>query len=113
VSSAAASDALVIFGVTGDLAYKQIFPALHAMIRRGRLDVPILGMARAGSSLDELRARAKASIEEKGPLDSAAFAVLSRLLRYIGGNYEDAATFDALRAPPSAARSASNVAASS
>ena len=98
MSSAAASDALVIFGVTGDLAYKQIFPALHAMIRRGRLDVPILGMARAGSSLDELRARAKASIEEKGPLDSAAFAVLSRLLRYIGGNYEDAATFDALRA---------------
>ena len=97
-ATAAASDALVIFGVTGDLAYKQIFPALHAMVRRGHLDVPILGMARAGSSLDELRARAKASIEEKGPLDPAAFAKLSSLLRYIGGNYEDAATFDALRA---------------
>ena len=96
-TTTAASDALVIFGITGDLAYKQIFPALHAMIRRGQLNVPVLGMARAGSSLDELRARAKASIEEKGTLDAAAFATLSGLLRYVGGNYEDAATFEALR----------------
>jgi glucose-6-phosphate 1-dehydrogenase len=101
--SAATSDALVIFGVTGDLAYKQIFPALHAMIRRGRLDVPILGMARAGSSLDALRARARASIEERGPLDRAAFEKLAGLLQYIGGNYEDAATFEALRAALGAA----------
>ncbi len=92
------SDALVIFGVTGDLAYKQIFPALHAMVRRGQLRVPILGMARAGSSIDELRARAKASIEEKGALDPSAFDALSSQLRYVGGNYEDPATFDALRA---------------
>ena len=97
MSAVAASDALVIFGVTGDLAYKQIFPALHAMVRRGQLKVPILGMARAGSSLDELRARARASIEEKGGLDPTAFATLSSLLRYVGGNYEDAATFEALR----------------
>jgi len=97
VNGADTSDALVIFGVTGDLAYKQIFPALHAMIRRGRLDAPILGMARAGSSLDELRARARASIEEKGDLDPAAFEKLSSLLQYLGGNYEDASTFDALR----------------
>ncbi len=92
------SDALVIFGVTGDLAYKQIFPALHAMIRRGHLHVPILGMARAGSSIDELRARAQASIEEKGALDPASFEALASQLRYVGGDYEDPATFVALRA---------------
>ena len=91
------SDALVVFGVTGDLAFKQIFPALDAMIRRGHLDVPILGVARAGSSLDALRARAKESIEARGPLDPAAFAKLSDQLRYVGGNYEDAATYQALR----------------
>ncbi|MCC6991206.1 MAG: glucose-6-phosphate dehydrogenase, partial [Acidobacteria bacterium] len=91
------SDALVIFGITGDLAYKQIFPALHALIRRGHLDAPILGMARADSSIDELRARARASIEEKGDLDDAAFEKLSSLLQFIGGNYEDASTFDMLR----------------
>jgi glucose-6-phosphate 1-dehydrogenase len=96
--SGTASDALVLFGVTGDLAYKQIFPALHAMIRRGHLDVPILGVARAGSSIEALRARAKESIEARGPLDPAAFAKLSRLLQYVGGNYEDAATHAALKA---------------
>jgi glucose-6-phosphate 1-dehydrogenase len=95
--SAAAADALVLFGVTGDLAYKQIFPALHAMIRRGQLDVPILGVARAGSSLEALRARARESIEARGPLDPAAFATLSRRLQYVGGNYEDPATYEALR----------------
>lgn len=92
------ADALVIFGVTGDLAYKQIFPALHAMVRRGHLNAPIFGMARAGSSIEELRARAKASIEEHGTLDPQAFATLSGLLHYIGGNYEDASTFAALKA---------------
>ncbi|HUU33719.1 MAG TPA: glucose-6-phosphate dehydrogenase [Vicinamibacterales bacterium] len=97
MSATDTSDALVIFGITGDLAYKQIFPALHAMVRRGQLSAPILGMARAGSSIDELRARAKASIEEHGTLDPDAFATLSSLLHYIGGNYEDPATFEALR----------------
>ncbi len=92
-----ASDALVIFGITGDLAYKQIFPALHAMIRRGQLDAPILGMARAGSSIDELRERARASIEEHGDFDAAAFEKLSALLQYLGGNYEDDSTFDMLK----------------
>ena len=91
------SDALVVFGVTGDLAFKQIFPALHAMIRRGQLAVPILGVARAGSSLEALRARAKESIEAREPLDPAAFAALSDQLRYVGGNYEDPATYAALR----------------
>ena len=93
----APSDALVVFGVTGDLAFKQIFPALHAMVQRGHLDVPVLGVARAGSSLEELRARAKRSIEASGGFDPEAFAKLSALLRYVGGNYEDAATYDELR----------------
>jgi glucose-6-phosphate 1-dehydrogenase len=95
--SPTSADALVVFGVTGDLAYKQIFPALHAMIRRGQLEVPVLGMARAGSSLEELRARARASIEARGALDPAAFAKLSGLLRYVGGNYEDPGTYAQLR----------------
>jgi glucose-6-phosphate 1-dehydrogenase len=93
----APSDALVIFGVTGDLAFKQIFPALHAMVQRGQLDVPVLGVARAGSNLEELRARARSSVEASGTLDPPAFERLSTLLRYVGGNYEDPATFDALR----------------
>jgi glucose-6-phosphate 1-dehydrogenase len=93
----APSDALVVFGVTGDLAFKQIFPALHAMVQRGHLDVPVLGVARAGSSLEELRARAKRSIEASGGFDPEAFAKLSALLRYVGGDYEDAATCKELR----------------
>ena len=103
MNGAGTSDALVIFGVTGDLAYRQIFPALHAMIRRGQLDAPILGMARAGSSLEALRERARQSIEEHGDLDPAAFATLSARLQYVGGNYEDASTFEALRAALGAA----------
>ena len=95
--SAPTSDALVVFGVTGDLASKQIFPALHAMIRRGHLDVPILGMARAGWSLDELRARAKESIAKHDQLDPAAFTKLCELLRYVGGDYEDPGTYKMLR----------------
>src|SRR5258705_10459774 len=92
-----ASDALVVYGVTGDLAYKKVFPALHAIIRRGTLNVPILGMARAGWSLDELRARAKQSIEEHGELDPVAYAKLCQLLRYVGGNYEDPETAHVVR----------------
>ena len=98
----ATSDALVVFGVTGDLAYKQIFPALHAMVRRGQLDVPVLGVARAGSSLEELRARARAQHRGERRARPEAFAKLSALLRYVGGNYEDAATY--ARAAPGAGR---------
>jgi glucose-6-phosphate 1-dehydrogenase len=87
----------VVFGVTGDLAYKQIFPALHAMIRRRVLDVPILGVARAGSSLEALRDRARESIAAKGTPDPAAFETLAGRLRYIGGDYQDPATYVALR----------------
>ncbi len=98
------SDALVFFGATGDLAYKKIFPALQAMIRRGHLDAPIIGVARPGWSLDRLRERARQSLEEHGGVDEAAFGKLSSLLRYVGGDYNDRATFDALRTALDGAR---------
>jgi glucose-6-phosphate 1-dehydrogenase len=91
------SDALVFFGATGDLAYKQIFPSLQALIRRGALDVPVVGVARSGWSLEQLRARARDSLEHHGGLDRGAFDKLSSLLRYVDGDYADAATFARLR----------------
>jgi glucose-6-phosphate 1-dehydrogenase len=91
------SDALVFFGATGDLAYKKIFPALQAMIKRGTLDVPVIGVAKAGWNLDQLKARAKDSLEQHGGLDAAAWAKLSSLLQYVDGDYADAATFVAVR----------------
>jgi glucose-6-phosphate 1-dehydrogenase len=91
------SDALVFFGATGDLAYKKIFPALQTMLKRGNLDIPIIGVAKAGWNLDQLRARARESVERHGGLDAEAFERLSRLLRYVDGDYNDAATFNALR----------------
>jgi glucose-6-phosphate 1-dehydrogenase len=91
------SDALVFFGATGDLAYKKIFPALQAMTKRGHLNVPVIGVAKAGWNVDQLRARAKDSLEKHGGLDPAAFEKLSGLLRYVDGDYADATTFQALR----------------
>src|SRR5262245_26121311 len=91
------SDALVFFGATGDLAYKKIFPALQAMAKRGNLSVPVVGVAKAGWNLDQLKARAKDSVEKHGSLDPAAFAKLSGLLRYVDGDYNDTATFTQLR----------------
>src|SRR5438552_11030376 len=91
------SDALVFFGATGDLAYKKIFPALQAMARRGHLSVPVIGVAKAGWNLDQFKARARDSVEQHGGLDESAFAKLSNLLRYVDGDYEDPATFAALR----------------
>ena len=90
------SDTLVFFGATGDLAYKKIFPALQAMIKRGNLNVPIIGVAKAGWNLDQLKARAKDSLEKHGGIDPAAFEKLSGLLRYVDGDYNDVATFQAL-----------------
>ena len=90
-------DALVFFGATGDLAYKKIFPALHAMVKRGHLNVPVIGVAKAGWTLEQLRARARDSVEKHGGVDPAAFDTLSRLLRYVDGDYNDAATFQAIR----------------
>src|SRR5215469_11487870 len=91
------SDALVFFGATGDLAYKKIFPALQAMIKRGHLNVPVVGVAKAGWNLDQFRARAHDSLEKHGGVDTAAFSKLSGLLRYVDGDYQDPATFQALR----------------
>jgi len=91
------SDALVFFGATGDLAYKKIFPALQAMVKRGHLDVPVVGVAKAGWGLDELRARARDSVTKHGGLDASAFDKLCRLLRYVDGDYRDPATFANLR----------------
>jgi glucose-6-phosphate 1-dehydrogenase len=92
------SDALVFFGATGDLAHKKIFPSLQAMVKRGTLAVPVIGVAKAGWTLDQLKARARDSIEQHGGgVDSQAFEKLASLLRYVDGDYADAATFEALR----------------
>src|ERR1700733_3227737 len=102
--TAVQSDALVFFGATGDLAYKKIFPSLQAMVKRGHLDLPVIGVAKAGWTLDQLKARAKDSLEKHGGLDPTAFEKLSGLLRYVDGDYNDAATFQALRKELGAAK---------
>jgi glucose-6-phosphate 1-dehydrogenase len=91
------ADALVFFGATGDLAYKKIFPALQAMARRGRLNVPVIGVAKSGWNLDQFRARARGSVQQHGGLDSTAFETLIGLLRYVDGDYNDPETFSAIR----------------
>jgi len=98
------SDAFVFFGATGDLAYKKIFPALQAMVKRGHFDVPVIGVAKAGWTLEQLAARAKDSLEKHGGLDPAAFGTLCALLRYVDGDYEDPATFQAIRRELGSAR---------
>jgi glucose-6-phosphate 1-dehydrogenase len=96
--SAQLSDSLVFFGATGDLAYKKIFPALQAMIKREHLNVPVVGVAKNDWKLDDLKARARDSLNEHGGVDAAAFEKLCSLLNYVDGDYKDAATFQALRA---------------
>ena len=91
------SDAFVFFGATGDLAYKQIFPALQALAARGELDMPVIGVAGSDWTDDQLRERARDSLEHEGGLNKKAFAKLSPLLHYIGGDYHDLATFQRLR----------------
>ncbi|MDB5385934.1 MAG: zwf [Planctomycetaceae bacterium] len=91
------SDALVFFGATGDLAYKKIFPAFQAMIRRGHLDLPIIGVAFSHWNLDQLKERARDSIEKHGQLDPAAFEKLCSQLSYIDGEYEQPETFAKLK----------------
>ena len=91
------SDALVFFGATGDLAYKKIFPALQAMLKRGRLNVPVIGVAKAGWNLEQFRERAHDSLTKHGGTDPETFGKLSKLLRYVDGDYADPATFQALR----------------
>ncbi len=92
------SDAFVFFGATGDLAYKKIFPALQALTKRGRLDMPVVGVAKSGWNRDQLIERAKASVTEYGGLDPEAFPKLCENLRYVDGDYGDPATFAAMKA---------------
>jgi glucose-6-phosphate 1-dehydrogenase len=92
------ADALVVFGATGDLAHQQIFPALYAMARRGRLRVPVIGVGRQPWSDEELRERARKSVADHGDVDQAALEVLTSRLRYVAGDYTDSRTFTALRA---------------
>src|SRR4029453_1564973 len=96
-SHPAASDALVFFGATGDLAYKKIFPALQNMIRRGTLNVPVIGVAKSDWTLEQMRARARDSLATHGGVDEAAFDKLVSLLQYVDGDYQDLATFQQLR----------------
>jgi glucose-6-phosphate 1-dehydrogenase len=98
------SDAFVFFGATGDLAYKKIFPALQAMVKRGHLDVPVVGVAKAGWSREQFEARARDSVEKHGGLDPAAFDRLRGLLRYVDGDYQAPATFSAINTALGSAR---------
>lgn len=90
------SDAMVLFGATGDLAFKKIYPALHALVRRGQFDIPLVCVARSGWGIDKMRARIRDSLEQRGNVDEAAFDKLSGLLRYVDGDYQDEATFGRL-----------------
>ncbi len=91
------SDALVFFGATGDLAYKKIFPSLQAMVKRGHLTVPVIGVAKSDWTIDQLRERARDSVDKHGGLDPVAFDKLCGQLRYVDGDYNDPATFQLLR----------------
>ncbi len=94
----APSDALVLFGAMGDLAHKKIFPALCHMVRRGHLDVPVIGIARAGRTNEHLKERVRDSVQQQGEdVDQEALAKLLKLLRYVGGDYQEPATFDLLK----------------
>ncbi len=91
-------DALVLFGAMGDLAHKKIFPALYHMVRRGHLDVPVIGIARAGRTDEHLKERVRDSVQQQGEdVDQEALAKLLKLLRYVGGDYQEPATFDLLK----------------
>jgi glucose-6-phosphate 1-dehydrogenase len=93
----APSDALVFFGATGDLAYKQIFPALQGLVSHEGLDVPIVGVAKSGWNLEQFRERAKDSLEHHGRFNDADFARLVKLLKYVDGDYNDPQTFQMLK----------------
>src|SRR5947208_1174696 len=92
-----ASDAIVFFGATGDLAYKQIFPSLQGLVRDESVNVPIIGVAKAGWSLDQLKERARESVSNHGAFDSKAFAKLTSLLHYVDGDYNDPSAYVRLR----------------
>jgi glucose-6-phosphate 1-dehydrogenase len=91
------SDALVFFGATGDLAYKQIFPSLQRLAKRGKLNGPVIGVAKSGWNLEQFKDRARKSVEEHGGLDPAGFEELLSRLRYVDGDYADPATFQQVK----------------
>ncbi len=91
------SDAIVFFGATGDLAYKQIFPALLGLVRDEGVNVPIVGVAKAGWTLEQFQARAEDSLDHHGGADPASFAKLVSALRYVDGDYNDPHTFELLK----------------
>ena len=91
------SDALVLFGASGDLAFKKIFPALQAMAKRGSLTAAVVGVARSGWTLEQMVARARASVEASGRFDADAFATLASRIRYVDGDYHDLTTFEKLK----------------
>ncbi|MGA7985192.1 MAG: glucose-6-phosphate dehydrogenase [Burkholderiales bacterium] len=88
------SDALVLFGATGDLAYKKIYPALQALVRAGQLDLPVIGVALSGWDLEQMRARVRDSLKAHGQEDDPSGAKLCELMRYVDGDYRDKATFE-------------------
>src|SRR5262249_36066842 len=92
-----APDALVLFGASGDLAYKKIYPALQGLVRRGRLRVPVFGVSRSGWDLEKLRERVRQSLGDHGGADPKALATITRPLHYIDGDYREAATYERLR----------------
>ena len=95
--AAAHSDALVVFGVTGDLAYKKIFPALQSLVARKQFDVPIVGVGREAVEREALLARIRSSVAVRGAVDEAAFARFTSLVRYVGGDYNNLDTFTKIR----------------
>ena len=97
MSGGSRSDALVFFGITGDLAYKKIFPALHAMAKRGTLDVPVVGFARSSWTRDQVIERARESINAHGEMDDAAFTKLASLIRYVDADYNNPESFAKLK----------------
>jgi glucose-6-phosphate 1-dehydrogenase len=101
--SAPRSDAFVFFGSSGDLAFKKIFPALMALTKRGELEMPVIGVARSGWTLEQFRARARASVEAHGPVDEATFAKLSARLAYVDSDYRKTATYTLIRSALGAA----------
>lgn len=104
MSPSPVSDALVLFGASGDLARKMLYPALQAMIRRDNFDAPVIGVARSGWDVDKFRVHVRESLARHGGVDEKAFARLASLLRYVDGDYRDAATFDRLREALGSAR---------
>jgi glucose-6-phosphate 1-dehydrogenase len=96
--SAKISDALVLFGATGDLAFKKIFPALHDLVRRGQFDIPLVCVGRSGWNVEQMRDRLRDSLEHRGRVDDFALAKLATLLRYVDGDYRETSTFERIDA---------------